>query len=253
MAEADALESRFQCDVCHCTLKDPAVTPCRHIFCKVCIERWLDNGRRTTCPTCRSRLRKRDLHKPSCLVNEMLLTVQTRCERFELGCTHTFSPDATDREKKHHETQCNFVGISCKKCHNKVLRKYHQEHIQKWCAFAMIDCPGGCGRRIERRQYKGNCATDHVLGDVQRKFQGSIDAIRSDIGDLKSRMEILFDDVACVKMETTSSLTTILRWAMPRMEVLERSFELSTVQQPLRNSELTFSRTNRRWLNPVHR
>ncbi|CAB3400945.1 unnamed protein product [Caenorhabditis bovis] len=40
------------CTVCHENMTHPIMLDCKHIFCRVCIETWLDKN--TTCPMCRA-------------------------------------------------------------------------------------------------------------------------------------------------------------------------------------------------------
>ncbi|CAI2355528.1 unnamed protein product [Caenorhabditis sp. 36 PRJEB53466] len=44
------------CTVCHGDMTNPIKLECKHVFCKVCIETWLDQ--KTTCPMCRAEVAK---------------------------------------------------------------------------------------------------------------------------------------------------------------------------------------------------
>lgn len=42
------------CSICHDEFKTPVLLECQHIFCEVCVCKWLD--REQTCPLCRAKI-----------------------------------------------------------------------------------------------------------------------------------------------------------------------------------------------------
>jgi hypothetical protein len=46
---------KFECRICMEKSENPVVTQCGHLFCKECIDRWLNqNNSKVTCPVCKS-------------------------------------------------------------------------------------------------------------------------------------------------------------------------------------------------------
>ena len=71
------------CCICQCVLDKAVECPCRHVFCQLCIERWLTN--RHTCPTCRKRTTKQDLQPVLPLLQNVLnryCKLIKLCQRF---------------------------------------------------------------------------------------------------------------------------------------------------------------------------
>ena len=62
LALTDQLALRLvTCSICYNTTTDTHTTPCNHVFCKVCINRWLENN--DHCPSCRGKLPRADREK----------------------------------------------------------------------------------------------------------------------------------------------------------------------------------------------
>ena len=62
-ANAEVAE-RFECNVCFEIAREPAVTPCGHLYCWKCINRWLEGGKDdggAACPVCKARVCEGDL------------------------------------------------------------------------------------------------------------------------------------------------------------------------------------------------
>ncbi|KAI5310028.1 hypothetical protein KEM55_001905, partial [Ascosphaera atra] len=57
------VEADEACPVCICSLNDPVITTCKHVFCRSCIERWLSQDLR--CPMCREPLSADKLTGPA--------------------------------------------------------------------------------------------------------------------------------------------------------------------------------------------
>ena len=54
-----------ECTVCLDIFDNPVMTKCRHLFCKVCIQRVLQaRGNRAVCPLCRTPVQRSDLKQP---------------------------------------------------------------------------------------------------------------------------------------------------------------------------------------------
>jgi len=49
------------CSICLDDLTSPVITPCAHVFCRMCIERVLDTIKPPNCPLCRGKVEKKQL------------------------------------------------------------------------------------------------------------------------------------------------------------------------------------------------
>ena len=48
-------KGKFECRICMEKSENPVVTQCGHLFCKECIDRWLNqNNSKLTCPVCKA-------------------------------------------------------------------------------------------------------------------------------------------------------------------------------------------------------
>lgn len=57
----DCVRSRFSCGMCLRALKESVIAPCSHIFCRDCLQTWIDMMYPNIhCPTCGSKIRRED-------------------------------------------------------------------------------------------------------------------------------------------------------------------------------------------------
>lgn len=63
-ARSHPATERFECNVCFEIAREPAVTPCGHLYCWGCIHRWLEGASVdmcAACPVCKARVSQEDL------------------------------------------------------------------------------------------------------------------------------------------------------------------------------------------------
>ncbi|XP_063962010.1 dentin sialophosphoprotein-like [Lytechinus pictus] len=145
------------CCICQCVLDNPLESPCRHVFCKVCIETWLTN--RSNCPNCRKRLRISKLKPVLPIVRNMINRLLIICENREHGCTGGIKLEMYDR----HVQNCDFAPIKCLNtgCGQTVLRKNMLAHEQT-CKYRLIMCKKGCGLPISMEKLKKHNCLDEL-------------------------------------------------------------------------------------------
>ena len=73
------------CCICQGVLKDALVSPCEHVFCSVCVKKWLKE--KPQCPNCRFQMSERDLKEVIPLVKNLISKLQIFCDHKERGCT----------------------------------------------------------------------------------------------------------------------------------------------------------------------
>ncbi|XP_033745908.1 uncharacterized protein DDB_G0287625-like [Pecten maximus] len=132
------------CCICQCVLDSPMESPCRHVFCKICIETWLANHH--NCPTCRRSLRTRRLKPVLPLVQNMINRLQMSCDFSINGCKEILILEQYDSHLK----VCDYEKLKCRfsKCGIELLRKDLSEHEEELCKFREKKCNKQCGLMI---------------------------------------------------------------------------------------------------------
>ncbi|XP_021350649.1 dentin sialophosphoprotein-like [Mizuhopecten yessoensis] len=138
------------CCICQCVLDSPMESPCRHVFCKICIETWLTNHH--NCPTCRRSLRTRRLKPVLPLVQNMINRLQMSCDFSTNGCKEILILEQYDSHLK----VCDYEKLKCRfsKCGIELLRKDLSEHEEDLCEFREKRCIKQCGLMIPISVYE---------------------------------------------------------------------------------------------------
>jgi hypothetical protein len=107
--DEDSIDVELKCNICTEPFLDPGtIWSCDHIFCRMCIEKVLENN--ITCPICRSPTMLYEFQRATRNLVNMLSKILVRCE-----C-------------------CNQVNIQ---------RGDFTEHINKLCPKVIVRCPAG--------------------------------------------------------------------------------------------------------------
>ena len=149
------------CPICQSVLDVPKVTPCQHVFCVVCIERWLST--RNTCPTCRATVTKTDLKAVLPLVQNVLNRLQITCLNQASGCTGTIA-----LENYHaHKDACPFEKMRCRyaRCNAELLRRDKSGH-EKNCLYREVRCRKKCGLMIAIREMVNHDCYDALRAKI---------------------------------------------------------------------------------------
>ncbi|XP_070580265.1 protein rtoA-like [Ptychodera flava] len=170
------------CCICQGVLDMPVETPCRHVFCKTCIETWLNTN--SSCPTCRKRFTGRAKLQPvlpivANMINKMLM----KCDYAEHGCSEGIQLEHHALHVKH----CEFEPIDCWNagCDKKILRRERYEH-EKECMYSSVRCENGCGCII----IKKDAPTHDCIKLLSEKLKASEDENRTLRENLKSQEEL---------------------------------------------------------------
>ncbi|GAB1598870.1 TNF receptor-associated factor family protein DDB_G0272098-like [Argonauta hians] len=132
------------CCICQCVLDNAKESPCRHVFCKVCIEHWLEEH--NSCPTCRTWLNKHDLQNVLPLVQNMINKLAMYCDFRNNGCDETIILELYDA----HIEKCDFKLLQCPYpgCNSSILHKDLSKHMNEVCTFRQVTCNKGCYLKI---------------------------------------------------------------------------------------------------------
>ncbi|CAG0890997.1 unnamed protein product [Cyprideis torosa] len=76
----------LRCSICMMILHDPVETPCNHVFCRDCIEGFIDTGDSPSCTNDRKKLRKQDLKAAPLCLSQLLQELEIHCPEFGAIC-----------------------------------------------------------------------------------------------------------------------------------------------------------------------
>ena len=147
------VDTQLVCCICANVFEDPTESPCRHVFCRECILRWLQEG--NTCPICRSPLRLRDMKPSLPLLKNIIGKLRIRCNYLEQGCTTIVDY----KQLGNHIRSCPYGpnGMVCQNegCQDTFPKNEKQRHKAE-CPYRKVVCNQGCGM-----EYKFNEAANH--------------------------------------------------------------------------------------------
>ena len=121
------VDDNLICSVCQCAFINPVILPqCEHIFCAECYASACHH-RKNTCPLCRCKSESKLRAAPRALSN-MADDLKVKCPEWGAGC-------------------------------EEILRRGEvQAHVDKYCAYTDVACPGeNCRSMVLRKDYKDSC------------------------------------------------------------------------------------------------
>jgi E3 ubiquitin-protein ligase NRDP1 len=78
------VDEEFRCSICRDIIEDPIATQCEHVFCKLCINKWLQKD--FSCPVDRKPLNNSQLCEPNRFFRNFYLKLELKCEFESNGC-----------------------------------------------------------------------------------------------------------------------------------------------------------------------
>jgi len=181
-------DDEFLCQICTDVMTTPTTSGCAsgHVFCKVCIHRWLQEHE--TCPVCRgTSILAYNTDMGSIPFSKLIDRLPRVCEHYLAAPVESCHWTGRSEEYAEHVRTCGFVKAMCLKCHELVLRKNLDNHgcpvrtCDKCgteflgtheCPEQFITCPiQGCkvsGKRswITSIEHTGKCTHAHVKCDM---------------------------------------------------------------------------------------
>jgi len=98
----ESVDDEFRCSICRDVIEDPIATQCEHVFCKTCINEWIQ--KESSCPVDRKTLNKSQLCEPSRFFRNFYSKLELKCEYESNGCD-IFSKI---EDLKSHQDKCKF-------------------------------------------------------------------------------------------------------------------------------------------------
>ncbi|KAK6169144.1 hypothetical protein SNE40_020253 [Patella caerulea] len=233
------------CCICTNVLDEPMECPCRHVFCKVCIETWLNN--KHNCPTCRNRVEKNDLKTVLPLVRNMLNKLTLTCDFVINGCK-----DKITLEKYSvHIKVCGYEIVVCKypKCSQTMLRKLIQVHEEQQCLYREIACKKQCGLKIPLTEVNSHDCLEALKAYCEAKNK-EYDVLQAELLELKTKYDLLQKEVNTLKKESRrrhsswDSSSTSSRYSdISHLSRSSRSISRSISRSPSRSPNRSLSRS----------
>ncbi|XP_071953482.1 uncharacterized protein [Antedon mediterranea] len=199
------------CCVCCCVLDDPMVSPCQHVFCKVCISTWLRNHR--SCPNCRAYLHSSRLKPVLPILCNMINRLQVRCENAETGCVYT---SQLETYNNNHIDVCEYSMVKCKnnECNIEVLRKHLSEHENE-CCHRLTKCDKGCDLMFPLGKLREhNCMSE--LKVKLQKVEDNYQTVSTELSNLEKRVKEL-ERHRRLRRSRTHSISPMSRRESPPM------------------------------------
>ncbi|GFQ66400.1 e3 ubiquitin-protein ligase PDZRN3-B [Trichonephila clavata] len=147
------------CSICRSVFCDPVQSPCNHVFCRNCINKWLENNR--NCPICRKRTTKYTVQEVVPLIKNMIMKLNLHCHNMEKEMI--MRKDMPDHERNN----CPHRYIRCQTCCLKVSSVQPNKH--------------NCIKALKRRLRDKN--------DLIRKKMNKIKELQAEIKSLKETAE----------------------------------------------------------------
>ncbi|KAK1142703.1 hypothetical protein N8T08_007334 [Aspergillus melleus] len=130
-------DDHLMCPICHCPFIRPVRLQCDHVFCQKCLNSAITSfaaGRdEFTCPSCRTPTKGVYLTVPRLLIN-MCDDIRVKCPFSEEGCKEI------------------------------IPRGHVQSHVDKYCGYRLMDCPGTlCDKKSRKKDLHPDRRCMHEL------------------------------------------------------------------------------------------
>ena len=100
-----SIEAELICSICTDVVEDPVQTEFDHIFCRDCINEWLQKGN-GTCPVERHVISQDSLKSPNRIIKQILNNLIIRCKSYGGGCCLMSRLEDIARLIEHEIDQC---------------------------------------------------------------------------------------------------------------------------------------------------
>lgn len=190
------------CSICRSVFCDPVQSPCNHVFCRNCINKWLENNR--NCPICRKRTTRYTVQEVVPLIKNIIMKLNLHCHNTERGCEDKFPLEACEAHLK----VCVYETVRCgnKPCKEMLLRKDMPEHELNHCPHRYIRCQTCCLKISSVQPNRHNC-----IKALKKRLKEKNEMIKKKINKIKELQEEIKNLKEAAEQETseTSSIESI--------------------------------------------
>eukprot|EP00058_Branchiostoma_floridae_P024577 XP_002610067.1 hypothetical protein BRAFLDRAFT_125681 [Branchiostoma floridae] len=122
------VDDNLLCGICAAVLKDAVVTPCGHSFCEHCLDTWLNQTERRTCPECRSGMLPHEA-RPVIALRSLISGLSIECLHRERGCRMTLKLE----DEQRHQAECGYSPAQCSTC-GDTMDRYRLANHELQCS-----------------------------------------------------------------------------------------------------------------------
>ena len=200
------IKEEFICPICCDILEDPVLfEECEHVFCRQCIEEWLQSCQPKHCPIDRQEISEKSLRPPQRSFRNLITNLLISCDFSANGCQEYIKIDGLSV----HSSNCAF---------NPVIMNQD------------IECPSSCGAIVKR---SGSIDEHNCVSHLKTIIANNNNMIEI----LMSQNEELLEQNLLMKNERQEVLTKYNE-AIKQLEALsaenrEISIEMSNTKQKL--------------------
>ncbi|XP_035667775.1 E3 ubiquitin-protein ligase PDZRN3-like [Branchiostoma floridae] len=122
------VDDNLLCGICAAVLKDAVVTPCGHSFCEHCLDTWLNQTERRTCPECRSGMLPHEA-RPVIALRSLISGLSIECLHRVRGCRMTLKLE----DEQRHQAECGYSPAQCSTC-GDTMDRYRLANHELQCS-----------------------------------------------------------------------------------------------------------------------
>jgi hypothetical protein len=165
------VDEDFRCSICRDIIEDPIASYCEHIFCKLCINEWLQ--KESSCPVDRKSLKVHHLCEPNRFFRNFYLKLELKCEFESNGC----------------EKVCKIENLFC-----------HQNSCQ-FNPWVKSECEKGCNALITKSESNSHNCVEYLNNIIHKqneellKFKERESEYQKSILDLQNILRSKNDEI----------------------------------------------------------
>ncbi|XP_033109042.1 tripartite motif-containing protein 2-like [Anneissia japonica] len=228
----DIDEKVLECTICFNRLQNPKSLNCPHTFCLACLEDWVKENGKLTCPTCKKsqQIPKGGLQKlaPNIILNNLLETMERYEKRYQMKCV-------CEKQAKYYCQDCeHYLCISCSDHHKMLpvteyhnlhsvklmtrqefallhprLCKDHKEHLEFYCTNCRIPI---CARCMPmHRKECGGIQKPIKISEAFQNFKETATELKKEADDFKDNLQMGLEEVRKNSKKLEQSKATSLR------------------------------------------
>lgn len=236
--------SDYICSLCKGVYYDPVVDTCGHVFCKECLEKFLEITKQHVCPITKAcidinmvgpiKFVAQILEKQTlkCLnkfcdwlgkLSDLNSHLKNDCVFEMIKCSFIDCETKVERRNlKEHEENCDYKHVNCELCSERILLIEKKSSHSQICKKEKIECFQGCGNNIERDSVDLHIKESCPSTEVECYYSQFGCKLRLKKKDLKFH---LLDEVNTHNLSVCKFLLQFKNNFVNRVEKIERTLQ----------------------------